>query len=407
MDIAVSLRGRNSRRVEPGRQAAFQLRRVGHRRRSAPGRHPSSASSPQGQSMSPWAGERRLATAVSRVAGVARQAGEVPGAGRSPPRCATRISHSLNRTVRESTRACPDGYPAPVVAGAGTLPVGTETSAQTKASMSPAWTKRRAPWRTATGAAIANPGFLAPPAKHRLYAVTESQTADGSRTEAVAAFAVCWRTGALNSSTPACRRHGHLAVDASGRVAAAGQLQQRQRRGLPPRARTAASAQPAQRCSTPAPALTHSARRGPTPWHLPRPDRRRAYGPTSGLDQVLITGSDPATGRFAQQAPHARTEPGGGPRHMAFHPSGRFAYVNLEMSSRVALPAGCRDGRHDVDTSAVDVAPGATVPGSTAETLVRPSGRFLCLERGHDSIAVFAVNEQDGTLRFIETTPTG
>jgi 6-phosphogluconolactonase len=53
--------------------------------------------------------------------------------------------------------------------------------------------------------------------------------------------------------------------------------------------------------------------------------------------------------------------------------------------------------------------PGGTAPGnSTAETLVHPSGRFLYVSnRGHDSIAVFAINPLDGGLRFIEATPTG
>ena len=132
--------------------------------------------------------------------------------------------------------------------------------------------------------------------------------------------------------------------------------------------------------------------------------------PDLGLDQVLIYRLDPATGRFTpNEPPHARTEPGGGPRHMAFHPSGRFAYVNLEMSSRVGATGWMPRRAPHRPCKCCPPSPGVTVPGnSTAETLLHPSGRFLYVSnRGHDSIAVFAINEQDGTLRFIETTPTG
>ena len=107
---------------------------------------------------------------------------------------------------------------------------------------------------------------------------------------------------------------------------------------------------------------------------------------------------------------HAATEAGGGPRHLAFHPNGRYAYVNLELTSRVAAY------RLDAATGALksfqvlsSLPPEALSEGnSTAEILVHPGGGFLYVSnRGHDSIAVFTINPQDGSLRFVETTSTG
>lgn len=304
----------------------------------------------------------------------------------------------------------------PVVAGAETLAyIGTETSGSSQgiyvASVDEATGALSAPRLAAT---IANPGFLAlHPAKHWLYAVTESQAADGGRTEAVAAFAVLadGRLELLNTQPAGGSGPCHLAVDASGRVLLLANYNGGNVVAYPlgPDGRIGPATSTMQHAGA---SVDPQRQTRPHPHGIyPDPSQTRAYVPDLGLDKVLIYQLDPATGRLAPNSPpHAITEPGGGPRHMAFHPSGRYAYVNLEMSSRVAAY------RLDAATGAMTsmqvlstLPPGVTVRGnSTAETLVHPSGRFLYVSnRGHDSIAVFAINEQDGTLRFIETTPTG
>ncbi|RYE78471.1 MAG: lactonase family protein, partial [Oxalobacteraceae bacterium] len=90
--------------------------------------------------------------------------------------------------------------------------------------------------------------------------------------------------------------------------------------------------------------------------------------------------------------------------------NGRYAYVNLELTSRVAAyrldaVTGALEGFQVLST----LPAGAAFEGnSTAETLVHPGGRFLYVSnRGHDSIAVFSIDPQDGSLRFIEATSTG
>jgi 6-phosphogluconolactonase len=102
----------------------------------------------------------------------------------------------------------------------------------------------------------------------------------------------------------------------------------------------------------------------------------------------------------------ARVPAGGGPRHLAFHPNGRFVFVCNEMAMTVTAFS------YDADKGMLT--PGATVPTlpaadrqqaglSTAEIAVHPNGRFIYVSnRGHDTIAVFSCEAETGRL-----DPTG
>jgi 6-phosphogluconolactonase len=140
------------------------------------------------------------------------------------------------------------------------------------------------------------------------------------------------------------------------------------------------------------------------------PDQRFALAADLGLDQVLVYHFDAKKGSLAPSDPSsAKVTPGWGPRHMAFHPSGRFVYLISELGSKVT-------------TFAFDEGPGkltelqslSTLPGdfagenNTAEIAVHPSGRFVYgSNRGHNSIAMFSVDSVAGILTFVETVPTG
>jgi len=263
-------------------------------------------------------------------------------------------------------------------------------------------------------AAVGNPGFLAAhPGQPRVYSISGSRAADGTWKEEVIAFTVQadGRLAQLNTQPSQGDGPCHISVDASGRVLLLANYNGgtvvsypiRDDGSLGPAASTlqhqGSSVNP-RRQTSPHP---HGIHLGPTQAH--------AYVPDLGLDKVMIYRLDAAGGRLLPNVPaHASTEPGGGPRHLAFHPNGRYAYVNLEITSRVAAY------RVDAATGALEgfqvlssLPPGVVVEGnSTAEIAVRPDGRFLYVSnRGHDSIAVFAIDPQDGSLRFIEATPTG
>jgi 6-phosphogluconolactonase len=134
-------------------------------------------------------------------------------------------------------------------------------------------------------------------------------------------------------------------------------------------------------------------------------DNRFAYVPDLGLDQIRIYRLDPPRAKLAANDPtFAKEEPGSGPRHMAFHPSGKFAYVVNELKSVVTVFS------HDPSTGNLKpIQTVSTIPESysgenaPAEIEVDKAGKFVyASNRGHDSIAVFAIDEASGTLKRIQ-----
>ncbi len=130
---------------------------------------------------------------------------------------------------------------------------------------------------------------------------------------------------------------------------------------------------------------------------------RYAYVPDRDLNKVFIyrLGAD---GLLAPADPaYVATPSGSGPRHMAFHPTGRFAYVNTEKACTIVVFACDADHGRLTELQTVSTLPtGVTGDNTTAEIAVHPSGRFLyCSVRGHDSIAIFAIDSA-GRLSLIE-----
>ncbi len=139
------------------------------------------------------------------------------------------------------------------------------------------------------------------------------------------------------------------------------------------------------------------------------PANRFAYAPDLGIDKIMIYRLDRAQGKLVpNDPPFAQCEPGSGPRHFTFHPDGKHAYVIEELSCTVtvfdydAATGGLR-ARQKISTLPRDFKGSSTC----AEVQVHPSGRFLYgSNRGHDSIAAFAIDAKTGELRLLGFTPT-
>jgi 3-carboxymuconate cyclase len=131
-----------------------------------------------------------------------------------------------------------------------------------------------------------------------------------------------------------------------------------------------------------------------------------------GSDKVWSFRFDKQSGSLTATTPQGfgAVPPGSGPRHLAFHPNGRFVYANNEMGLSVTAfarePAtGELTALGTVPTSEKPTGPLDGV--TTAEILCHPNGRWLYVSsRGDDLIAVYAIAE-DGTLRLIENIPAG
>ena len=138
---------------------------------------------------------------------------------------------------------------------------------------------------------------------------------------------------------------------------------------------------------------------------------RFAFAADLGLDKVLVYKFDANKGTLVpNDPPFATVNPGAGPRHFAIHPSQRFAYVINEMQCTVtAFNCDARRGELKELQTISTLPDGVSVRPefSTAEVQVHPSGKFLYgSNRGHDSIAVFAIDEKNGKLTLIEHQPT-
>ncbi|MFB3924269.1 MAG: lactonase family protein [Terriglobia bacterium] len=139
------------------------------------------------------------------------------------------------------------------------------------------------------------------------------------------------------------------------------------------------------------------------------PDNRFAVAADLGLDELLVYRFDPTNGSLIpNDPPFAKVQPGAGPRHFDFHPRGKFAYAICEMGSIITAfaydaAAGTLQELQTISTLPKDYA------GSNddADIHVHPSGRFLYgSNRGHDSIAVFAIDPDKGTLTLVEHVST-
>lgn len=129
-----------------------------------------------------------------------------------------------------------------------------------------------------------------------------------------------------------------------------------------------------------------------------------------GNDHVYLYRHDQGTGRISPHAPASvGLEPGTGPRHLAVHPSNRYVYVLGELRGTISTFAWNAERGTLVQRASVSTLPlGTTVSNTGAEIVVHPSGRFVyASNRGHDSIAVFAVDPRDGRLSRLANTPTG
>ncbi|GIX00491.1 MAG: 3-carboxymuconate cyclase [Pirellulaceae bacterium] len=138
------------------------------------------------------------------------------------------------------------------------------------------------------------------------------------------------------------------------------------------------------------------------------PDGRYAFVPDLGLDQVVIyrVELDKAT-----VAPHGKADvpPGSGPRHMKFHPNGRWAYVLNELTLTVSLfDYNAEEGTMTMRETVPTVPPEELAKEkfvSASEIRIHPNGKFVyTANRGHDTISVFAI-QSDGRLERLQIEP--
>jgi 6-phosphogluconolactonase len=142
---------------------------------------------------------------------------------------------------------------------------------------------------------------------------------------------------------------------------------------------------------------------------LASPDNRHVLVADLGIDRIMVYRFDAATGALHPAAhPWATLPPGSGPRHLTFDPAGRFLYAINELASTIAVFAWDAAGGGLAPVQTIGALPSAWQGEShCSDVQISPDGRFLYgANRGHDSIAVFAIDPADGRLTLIGHHPT-
>jgi len=260
-----------------------------------------------------------------------------------------------------------------------------------------------------------NPSFLAVHPKGRfLYAAGETDGFEGKHEGSVSAYAIDRKTGALkfldskgSEGTYPC----HLSLDrkgncllvanyGSGSLAAFGV--DRYGKFTPSKATVqhqGSSVDPQRQAGPHAHFITTD------------PDNRLALACDLGLDKVLVYRLKPAKPSLTPHRPYGvPVEPGVGPRHLVFHPSGQWVYVLNEMGCSVdAFGFDAKRGALSQESQRQRTLPADYKdPNTCAEIQVHPSGKFLyASNRGHNSIAAFSVDPANGQLTPIDYFPSG
>ncbi len=256
-------------------------------------------------------------------------------------------------------------------------------------------------------AETASPSFLAVhPNRRFLYAVNESDA------NSVSAFAIDSKTGKLKPLNRVSA-HGsgpcHLAVDKTGKQLLVANYGSGSVAAFPirPDGSLGESGGFDQHVGSGADSRRQ---RGPHAHCVVfSPDNRFAMAADLGLDKVFVYRVNPAKASFQANDPaYALVKPGSGPRHFAFTPDSMHGYVINEIASTITAFDYDRKRGALTETQTISTLPaGFSGQSTTAEVVVDPNGRFLYgSNRGHDSIAVFAIDRAKGTLTLVEHVPT-
>jgi 6-phosphogluconolactonase len=259
-----------------------------------------------------------------------------------------------------------------------------------------------------------NPSFLAlAPDRRHLFAVNEIENYRGKKSGSLSAFTVEGDSGKLKSlkvvssaGTSPC----NIAVDSTGKAVFAANYSSGSAasyRVLPSGALSAAvsvfqysghSTNPERQTGPHAHCTTVS------------PDNRYVLVNDLGLDRISVYHLDPITARLTpNDPPFYEAIPGSGPRSFAFHPGGNWAYSLNELASTVDALTWDVDRGVLTRNQTISTLPDDFKGTSTAATVVvDAAGRFLYTSnRGDDSIAVFSIDDHQGTLKLVQRVSCG
>jgi 6-phosphogluconolactonase len=262
-----------------------------------------------------------------------------------------------------------------------------------------------------------DPSFLAVhPSGKYLYAVNEVDHFGAQKSGAVSAFSIDPRNGKLTLLNQVATQGAgpcHISLDKSGKYAFVANYDGGSIAVFPigEDGSLASAAAFVQHSGS---SVDKERQQGPhAHWIGTSPDNRFALVADLGLDEILLYHFNAAKGALTPgNPPDVKVTPGAGPRHLAFHPNGKFAYVLSEMESSVTAFAykasnGSLSPLQTISTFSI-LRKDQSGPKEAAEIAVHPNGRFLYASNraGIDTISTFSIDPAKGTLKLRDEYPT-
>lgn len=261
-----------------------------------------------------------------------------------------------------------------------------------------------------------NPSFLAvDPSRQFLYAVNEVGDYQGQKSGGVSAFSIDRKTGKLTFLNEVASRGAdpcHVSLDRTGKFVLVANYTSGSVAVFPVLAdgRLGDASAFIQHHGS---SVNHERQEGPHA-HMISVTKSSPFALVAdlGLDELLVYFFHDGS-LSPNYRPFAKVQPGSGPRHFAFNPTGKFVYLINEMSSTITTFA-FTGFTYDMAVGELrEIGTVSTLPkdfkgeNSAAEIAVHPSGKFLYgSNRGHDSIAVFSIDPRRGTLTLLEHVST-
>jgi 6-phosphogluconolactonase len=258
-----------------------------------------------------------------------------------------------------------------------------------------------------------DPSFVAvhPTGKY-LYAVNEVDEFGGQKSGAVSAFAIDHRNGALKLLNRVATRGGgpcHVSLDRTGKYVLVANYDGGSVASFPVHEDGSLGEGGGFVQHTGSSVNKERQEGSHAHWIGVSPDNRFVIEANLGLDEVPVFHFKASNGDLTPVEPFVKVHPGAGPRHFAFHPNGKFAYLLTEMENAVTVFSykaanGSLSALQTISTLQRDY----SGPKEAAELVVHPSGKFLYASNraGVDTVTAFSIDRAKGTLKLIGEFPT-
>ena len=265
--------------------------------------------------------------------------------------------------------------------------------------------------KTANSGGITNPSFIALSPNHQyLYSVSEVSNFNGERSGGISAFKVDLQIGnltPLNQQSTKGQGPCYVTVDQTGKWVLAANYGSGNVCLLPVN-EDGSLAWAARVHQHEGSSVNPSRQSGPHAHCIViSPDNKYAFSADLGTDSIFGYELDLVKGELIPLDP-VKTKPGSGPRHFAFHPNNKLAFSIQELDSTITSYQYEAEFGFLTSVQTVSSLPvGYSAANSCADIHVHPNGKFVYgSNRGHDTIVIYAVNEETGEMTPVQHEST-